>query len=167
MDSQKCLNYILPSILLIFIPITLFGCAVQGTGPLFTFQEPKADKATVIHYRIPRGAGSGAQYDVLSNDTPLTTIGNGGYFKQIIEPGQIVYKTKFQQHAGPLFVVGHSIDNALARFKDAYSLDAEAGRVYYLRWGLGLVPKIEQVPEEEALQQLNGLRSFLPAKITE
>ena len=143
------------------------GCAVKGTGPLFAFEEPKAGKAIVFHYRIPRGAGSAAQYDVLSNGTPLTTIGNGGFFKQLIEPGHIVYETKFQQHSGAFMIIGHSIDNALANFKEAYRFDAEAGKVYYLRWGLGVIPKIEQIPEEEALQQLNGLRSFLPSKITD
>jgi len=92
---------------------------------------------------------------------------NGGFFKQLIEPGHIVYKTKFQQNSGAFMIIGHSIDNALANFKEAYRFDAEAGKVYYLRWGLGVIPKIEQMPEEEALPQINGLRAFLPLKIEE
>lgn len=167
MGKSEYLGHISRTILLLLIAATLYGCAVKGTGPLFAFEEPKAGKAIVFHYRIPRGAGSAAQYDVLSNGTPLTTIGNGGFFKQLIEPDYIVYKTRFQQHSGAFMIIGHSIDNALANFKEAYRFDAEAGKVYYLRWGLGVIPKIEQIPEEEALPQLNGLRSFLPLKIEE
>lgn len=166
MGFAKFHDYVLNLILLIFIGATLFGCAVKGTGPTFVLEEPIADVAIVFHYRIPRGYGSGAQYDVLSNGTPLTTIGNGGFFKQIIEPGEIVYETRLQTRGGP-FVIGQAIDNARAQFKEAYRFDAQAGKVYYLRWGLGLIPKIEQVPEKEALQQIKGLRSFLPAKTTE
>jgi hypothetical protein len=165
MRHLKCLSRISFSILFVLVVTTLNGCAIKGTGATFTVEEPMADKAVVIHYRLSRGAGSGAQYDVMSNDRPLTCIGNGGYFKQVTEPGNIVYKTRLQTRGGP-FLLGQMIDNAIAKFKETYSLDVEAGKVYYLRWKVGPMPKIEQIPEKEALLQLKGLRSFLPLETT-
>lgn len=170
MGYSKFLCSTLRSMLLISITLFFFGCAVKGTGPMFSLEEPKADVTIVFHYRVPSFIGSAMQYDILSNGTPLTRIGNGGYFKEIVNPGQTIYETRMTTRGGPL-IIQRAAANARAKFIQAYSFTAEVGKLYFFRWTPDLSantpPVIEQIPKEEALQQLKGLRSFLPAQLNE
>ena len=165
MYFPKFLSLISRSILLIFVVATFWGCAVKGTGPLFVSEEPMDNKAIVFHYRTPSFVGSAMQYDVLSNGTPLTRIGNGGFFKEIVEPGPTIYAVKSTTSSGGLMIIGEMINNARQPFIDTFTFIADASKVYYLRWSVDSQPKIDQIPEEEALRQIKSLRSFLPAQM--
>jgi len=154
------------------IVIYLSGCAATGTGPQFELYSPKSDTAIIYHYRLDVFKGSAMSYDVLSNSKPLTHIGNGGYFKEIVSPIEtpleIEYRTKLTQDHGfnlPIIMIGNVITNAFAEFEIVYKLDVEAGKKYFLKWAPQIfkeIPYVELVPEETAINEIANLRAFSP-----
>ena len=158
-------------LLLISMYIITSGCAISGSGASFAFEEADTNKAVIYHYRRSSFREHGRQWYVLSNGKPLTTIGNGGYFKQIIEPGQIIYRTKDDYNSWVGWIIipfGNLIFNALAEYQDAYTLDVEAGNYYFLKWGFSKsnsIPRINQIPYEKAIKQIDGLLAFPPTKV--
>ncbi len=153
-------------VLLIFAWTSLASCAASGSGPPFELQLAGAAEVVVYHYREKRFTGSGIAYDVLANRTPLTTIGNGGFFRQSTKPGTIVYHTKYNGSGIPVLFV--MVDNFLAEFEEMYTLTAEAGETYFLRWKPhAITPQIDQVSQQEAMSALSGLNAFPAARIAE
>ena len=153
------------AIVCVFILIAGCGTAPKGKGPVFSQSPSPHDMSTVIHYRIQRGCGSGAAYTLILNDEPITVIGNGGYYIQHLKPGTYEFKKLLQQHGGP-FLLDKAIDNALAKAQPAYNLLTEPNRNYYLRWNACFEKNaIEEVSEEIALRQLEGLKAFEEIKL--
>ena len=140
------------------------GCAPKGTGPLFSLNPASEGMSTVYHYRLERGAGSGAAYILLSNGKAVSVIGNGGYYVQHLEPGEYKYERILQLHQGPLpnALIGDAIDNARAKAEHAYTITVDPGKSYFLRWAAS--GKVEPIQEEVALKELRGLRAFEPVK---
>lgn len=147
-----------------FFLLMLVGCAPKGTGPLFSLNPAPDGMATVHHYRLERGAGSGAAYILLSNGKAVTVIGNGGYYVQHLEPGEYRYERILQLHQGPLpnALIGDAIDNARAKAEHAYTIVVEPDKSYFLRWAAS--GKVEPIQEEIALKELHSLRAFEPIK---
>lgn len=158
--------YFFRALLIFFACMIASGCATTGSGPAFAFDQPDNDKAIIYHYRQSSFKGSGLEWDALSNGKPLTRMGNGGYFKQVSEPGPVAYRTKTRVHPFPLWIL-YLINEATAEYEDAYSLDVEAGKYYFLSWRVALgkeVPHIKEIPEEKALKQIDGLLAFPAAE---
>jgi hypothetical protein len=154
-------------LILVFLAVVVTGCATRGSGPSFVFEETIANKAVIYHYRPSSFRGSAIQWDVLSNGKPLTRIGNGGYFKEVSEPGRIIYQTK-QQGSSPVGFVLIEVGNVLAKYKKAYELDVEPGKYYFLKWYVELtkdLPLITQEPYDKAIKEIGGLLSFQPAEL--
>lgn len=164
---SQIFSHVFRIVLLIFMAVTVTGCATKGSGAQFTLEEPQTSKAIIYHYRPSSFKGSALQWDVISNGIPLTRIGNGGYFKEIATPGRIAYLTK-DNRKSPIGLVDQALQNAFADFQETYTIDVEAGKTYFLKWSFlitkGNIPHIEHIPAEEALKELNGLLSFPPAK---
>jgi hypothetical protein len=167
MKMKQLLNHAFRLLVIIIIAAFFAGCtAPGGKGQRFTLQEAQPNTATVYHYRLPAFKGGAVSWDVLSNGAPLTRIGNGGFFKEVVEPGQIEYRTKYTQELGlqPILIL---INNAIQSYEVTYTLNAEAGKLYFLKWTIKMFsnkPTIEQVTQQEALQQLAGLQSFFSAQ---
>lgn len=142
----------------------LVGCAPKGTGPLFSLNPAPDEMATVYHYRLERGAGSGAAYTLLSNGKVVSVIGNGGYYVQHLKPGEYKYERILQLHQGPLphALIGDAIDNARAKAEHAYTITVEPDKSYFLRWAVS--GKVEPIQEEVALKELRSLRAFEPVR---
>ena len=151
-------------VLAIFI---VTGCATapKGTGPVFLLNPAPEGMSTVYHYRVEKGCGGAAAYTLISNDQAVTIIGNGGYYIQHLKPGSYEFKKLLQQHGGP-FLFDKAIDNALAKAQPAYNLITEPNRNYYLRWNACFEKNaIEEVSEEIALRELEGLKAFEKIKL--
>lgn len=150
------------ALLIFFASLTVSGCAITGDGPPFAFDQPDDGTAIIYHYRLSSFKGNGMEWDALSNGKPLTRMGNGGYFKQISEPGHITYRTKMRVHPFPFWIL-YLINEAISEYEDAYTLDVQAGKSYFLNWRVEFnedVPHIMAIPEEKALKQIDGLLAF-------
>ena len=171
MKMKQLLNHAFRLLVIVFIAALFAGCVGgkwQGKGQWFALQEAQPNTATVYHYRLPAFKRSAMSWYVLSNGVPLTRIGNGGFFKEVVEPGQIEYRTKYRADI-PLWlgVQGKLIEystNVDQEYELTYTLNVEAGKLYFLKWTFRNKPTIEQVTQQEALQQLSGLQSFFPAQ---
>ena len=153
------LRFRLTVLVLTMLIITGCGTAPKGTGPMFMLDPAPDGMATVYHYRIERGYGSGASYTLISNSRAVTIIGNGGYYIQHLKPGEYEYKKILQKHGGP-FLIGAAIDNAIAKAEHVYTITVEPNESYFLRWSPP--GKIEVLPEKSALRELHGLKEFEP-----
>lgn len=141
--------------------LMLVGCAPKGTGPVFSLNPAPDGMATVYHYRLERGAGSGAAYTLLSNGKVVSVIGNGGYYAQHLKAGKYKYERILQLHGGP-FLIGQAIDNARAKAEHAYTITVEPDKSYFLRWAVS--GEVEPIQEEVALKELRSLRAFEPVR---
>ena len=96
------------------------GCAVTAKGERFSLAEPVPDKAVIYHYRESAFKGSAFSYDILSNETPLTRLGNGGYFKELANPGNLSYRAILTSDKGPflpILIVDNIITNSYQEFE--------------------------------------------------
>lgn len=171
MQFTHALKIVLGFTLPVFIPIYIFGCSTtKGKETIFSLSEPKPGKAIIYHYRVPRALyGVAASYDVLCNNVPVARIGDGGYFKQQITPGQIEIRTRnvvrYRYNLAP-----SGTKEFMTQFDEAYTFFAYNGRTYFLRYTVDLeheLPIIEQVSKKVALKEMEGLRSFLTILETE
>jgi len=116
------------------LSISFVGCAVTGSGDPFVYQAPAATESVIYHYRIDEGfRGSAIQWDVVSNEIPLTRIGKGGYFMETCAPSQRSYKTKKKADAGVLWVVDTAVFGWLdpEEYEDSIEISVEAGQSYF------------------------------------
>jgi len=144
-----------------FFLLILVGCAPKGTGPVFSPNPAPHGMATVYHYRLQRGLGSGAAFALISNGHVVCIIGNGGYYVQHLNPGEYEYEKVFQQH-NPVGLIPQAIDNALAKPEHAYTITVEPDRSYFLKWSYS--GKIEPIQKDVALKELQGRREFEPVR---
>jgi hypothetical protein len=152
---------------LLCVAFGLVGCAGTGSGPTFALRQPKPDEAIVYHYRTSAVGGSARAYDVVANGQLVTRIGKAGFFEQSVAPGLISYQSKISYHTGPIGWGDNIIINKFQDFKEAYSFQAEPGKVYFLRWKAARnddLPIVTLVPQADAIQDLSELKSFSPAK---
>ena len=150
----------------ILLSLVLAGCAASGTGEQFVYRDPESTEAFIYHYRIDLGwRGSAAYWDVLSNETPLTRIGPGGFFIEASEPGPRSYKTKKGRDAGPIWYIDRVVWDAIdpTEYEDAIELHLEPGQSYFLRYDFVAGkenPRVESVAREVALGELEGMQAF-------
>ena len=146
--------------------VSLNGCALTATGEKFSLTEPEYNKAIIYHYREQSFKGSAFSYDILSNEIPLTRLGNGGYYKEITDPGNINYRTLLTQDKGP-FNIEDVINNSYQEFEQAFSFDTEPNNIYFLEWTpniFGGPPDVEIVNHNDALENISELRAYPPAQ---
>ncbi len=152
-------------VLIALISAGITGCASTGSGHGFTLQPPSPDTTVIYHYRPKAMRGGSIRYDVLSNDKPLTRMKNGGYFREVADPGTMQYFVEASWRMGILFVVD-AVANVTSEYENAFSFVAEPGETYFLRWrSSGNNAEIELVSQEEALPALAKLKSLPPAEV--
>lgn len=163
----NCLDYRIFILMLLAVAcVSLSGCAVTATGEKFSLTKQQSNKAVIYHYREDAFKGSAFSYDILSNEKPLTRLGNGGYYKEVIEPGSINYRTLLTQDKG-IMILDDLITNSYQEFEQAFSLDTEPNKVYFLKWTpniFGGPPEIEIVDQNDALGSITELRAYPPAQ---
>jgi hypothetical protein len=144
------------------------GCAAQGTGLVFSLQQPPAGSVIVYHYRQRALMGSGMSYDVVAARRPVTRIGNGGYFVEVERPGRIDYLTKTTGDTGIVNLIPNLISNSLEGYKPTYTLEVAAGEVHFLRWTVkDAYPHVEEVSADVAEREMQGLKSWPAATMKE
>ena len=150
------------------VALSLSGCAVTGSGEPFGLETPAENEAIVYHYRLKATKGSARQWDVLSNEEPMARIGNGGYFKELVPPGDRTYLSKANVDGGLFGIATSWIWNALEDYEEVFRLNVESGNTYFLRYDFGVgqgQPTVVTVPEEEALSEIGPLLAFPPIVI--
>jgi len=138
------------------------GTAPKGIGPIFKYSPPNESTSYVYHYRLNKVAGNGLYYYLFMNGELVTLIGNGGYFTQNLLPGEYKYAVKDQVTAlpgMPITYLTSEIDNKKAKIKHVLDLVAKPNKSYYFRWNYGF-GKVEQIEENIALKELEGLKRF-------
>jgi len=146
------------------IVLLIVGCgmAPKGTGPIFKFSAPDAGKAAVYHYRLEKASGGGQFYYLFMNKDFVSIIGNGGYYIQLVLPGEYEYAVKSEVRM-PVGLIGVAIDNARAKVKNVYKFSAKPNESYYFRWSCAFGDNVvEKVEESIALKELEGLKKFEP-----
>jgi hypothetical protein len=148
---------------MVFILIVLMavGCgfAPKGTGPIFTHSPPSPEKARVYHYRLKRLMGNGLLYYLYMDGKFAGLIGNGGYDTQEIPAGEHEYSVVNEIR----MVVGMdaaAIANAMAKAEKVITFTAEPNKTYYFRWNATEWFRAEEVDEEIAIKELEGLKQF-------
>ncbi|WP_258240018.1 hypothetical protein [Pseudidiomarina homiensis] len=129
------------------IVLGLIGCS---SAPEIGQFEPQAEnnKVVVYHYR-PWMLRSGAvNYIAASNNQPMTIIRNGTVFREVAEPGELVYLAEYYSPAGWGFLNpgGVLVTNLSESMEEKLRLDTEANKIYFVEWtpdGVRLTPDAE------------------------
>ena len=148
----------------VFILLLLFlfsGCG--GSGQIFQELEIPKNKAIVYLYRLPKAWGSSVCMTVKANDEKITRMSNGGYYAYIVTPGEIEFSgvKDFGFTMLNAAMAGVGAGHAIAGFQPLITLNAEAGKTYYLKLEIKFAHETLSVIEPEVgMNEIKGLREF-------
>lgn len=134
----------------------LFGCS---SAPLIGNFTPLAEneKVVVYHYRPWMFRSGAVNYTTLSNDQPLTIIRNGTVFREVTEPGELIYRAEYYSPAawGLLNPGGVLLTNLSEEMEDKIRIDTVANEVYFLEWTPDGVRLTSQEEAEKVIPELS------------
>ena len=112
--------------------------SVMQTGSSF---EAPAGKALVVFYRPAAFSGGAIRFNVQHTDGPVGQLSSGAVLQKVVNPGSNTFWSQ---------VIS----------QDAVTIDAQAGRIYYVRGDvqMGLYagrPKFTKVSEAQARQEMS------------
>ena len=148
-----------------WLAAAFFVC--EATGLSFgndtgSSQTASAGKAVVYVYRNAGIFGAGNALDLFANGQPITRITNGGYYDFAVAPGKV--ELGVLTALRPIAILTALVDNA-GGVRHLYTLHAEAGHTYYLRYEPGFgSEKLIPVAKEEAVKAMAGMSRFQPAQ---
>jgi len=143
-----------------WLAAAFFVCAASGLS--FGKDTAPAGKAVVYVYRNAGIFGAGNALDLFANGQPITRITNGGYYDFAVAPGKV--ELGVLTALRPIAILTALVDNA-GGVRHLYTLHAEAGHTYYLRYEPGFgSEKLIPVAKEEAVKAMAGMSRFQPAQ---
>jgi hypothetical protein len=158
-----------PTCILLFISLCATGCIghrIRGNGERFKPPPEDPSAATVVHYRDIGGAQGMVAWYVFENGELLTEIGDKGYYIHRTTGRPLNYRCIAQVEGAfapmlGLALIVHS-NNRNAPMIDAFSMNADAGKLYYVKWKKAKrgVPQIEHIPAAKAIKELKRLKEF-------
>lgn len=123
----------------LLVVLLIAGCAT--TGPQYqAATDVPADRALVYVYREAGFVGGGLSYMVRANDVEISTLPAGGYFVYHAVPGEIEFSAKTEA-------------------RTSVTIDAEAGRTYYIKGTVGVGvfvghPHLTVVPNDVGAKEI-------------
>ena len=145
------------------------GCVTtQGKGVAYKAEAPPPGKAVVYHYRLGGFRAAPHKFRIWSGSRPVTTIGNGGYDRDVVPAGTVSYEGITEFEPIPLGLLDQAIMKAATKPGHLVTLKMRAGQTRYLRYSpktvnLGMSyppPIIEEVDASTAREEMAGLQRF-------
>ncbi|MFZ1939115.1 MAG: DUF2846 domain-containing protein [Terracidiphilus sp.] len=100
---------------------------------------PSESKAIVCIYRPGSAVGSAAHDHLYVNGIYLATLLNGEYAWTEVEPGRVVVAGMAKMYYGPSIIMSSAAAvNQTRGQAERIHFDAEAGKIYYMKWSSGM-----------------------------
>lgn len=100
---------------------------------------PSEGKAIICIYREGRAVGSAAHDHLYVNGVYLATLLNSEYAWTEVAPGQVVVAGAARMYYGPSVIMSSAAAvNQTRGQTERIRFDAEAGKIYYMKWTTGM-----------------------------
>jgi len=132
---------------------------------------PSEGKAIVCIYRPGGAVGSAAHDHLYVNGVYLATLLNGEYAWTEVDPGKVVVMGMAKMYYGPSIIMSSAAAvNQTRGQAERIHFDAEAGKIYYLKWSSGMFAsdiKVKMIDPMIGSEQMRKLHPSKPANTGE
>jgi len=132
---------------------------------------PSEGKAIVCLYRPGGAVGSAAHDHLYVNGVYLATLLNGEYAWTEVDPGKVVVTGMAKMYYGPSIIMSSAAAvNQTRGQAERIHFDAEAGKIYYLKWSSGMFAtdiKVKMMDPETGAKERRKLHPSKPANTGE
>lgn len=132
---------------------------------------PSEGKAIVCIYRPGGAVGSAAHDHLYVNGVYLATLLNGEYAWTEVDPGKVVVTGMAKMYYGPSIIMSSAAAvNQTRGQAERIHFDAEAGKIYYMKWSSGMFAsdiKVKMMDPETGAKERRKLHPSKPANTGE
>ena len=132
---------------------------------------PSEGKAIVCIYRPGGAVGSAAHDHLYVNGVYLATLLNGEYAWTEVQPGEVVIAGMAKMYYGPSIIMSSAAAvNQTRGQAERIRFDAEAGKIYYMKWSSGMFAsdiKVQMVDPKVGAKEIHKLHPSKPANTGE
>jgi hypothetical protein len=126
---------------------------------------PSEGKAIVCIYRPGGAVGSAAHDHLYVNGVYLATLLNGEYAWAEVDPGKVVVTGMAKMYYGPSIIMSSAAAvNQTRGQAERIRIDAEAGKIYYMKWSSGMFATDIKVKLMDPLLGAEQMRKLHPSK---
>ncbi len=133
--------------------------------------KPSEGKAIICIYRPGGAVGSAAHDHLYVNGVYLATLLNGEYAWTEVGPGTAVVAGMAKMYYGPSIIMsGAAAVNQTRGQAERTRVEAEAGKIYYMKWSSGMFAtgiKVVLVDPETGAKEMHKLHPSKPANTGE
>jgi hypothetical protein len=152
--------------------------AAQGTQQAAPAKEmlpmpaaPAEGKAIICIYRPGRAVGSAAHDHLYVNGVYLATLLNSEYAWTEVPPGTVVVAGMAKMYYGPSIIMSSAAAiNQTRKEDERIRLEAEAGKIYYMKWTSGMFAsgiKVELMDSGVGAKEMSKLHPSKPSETGE
>jgi len=132
---------------------------------------PSEGKAIVCIYRVAGALGSAAHDHLYVNGVYLATLLNGEYAWTEVEPGRVIVTGAARMYYGPSVIMSSAAAvNQTRGQSERIRVEAEPGRIYYMKWTSGMFAsdiKVQLMDAKAATKDMHKLHPSKPANTGE
>lgn len=132
---------------------------------------PSKGKAIICIYRIGSALGSAAHDHLYVNGVYLATLLNSEYAWTEVDPGTVVVTGMAKMYYGPSVIMSSAAAvNQTRGQAERIRLEAEAGKIYYMRWTSGMFAsdiKVKEIDPATGAKEMHKLHPSKPANTGE
>ena len=126
---------------------------------------PSEGKAIICIYRPGGAVGSAAHDHLYVNGVYLATLLNGEYAWTEVEPGTVVVAGMAKMYYGPSIIMSSAAAvNQTRGQAERIRVEAEAGRIYYMKWSSGMFASDIKVKLMDPVVGAKEMRKLHPSK---
>ncbi|MDN7134567.1 hypothetical protein [Pseudidiomarina terrestris] len=144
---------------LLLITVFLVGLTGCSSAPEIGTFETKAEtnKVVIYHYRPWIFRAGAINYIAASNEKPMTVIGNGTVFREVAEPGKLIYRAENYAPAGWAFFNpgGVLITNIVQTMEEKIRFTGDANQIYFVEWTPNGVRLTSESEAREVIPELS------------
>ncbi|HYB61933.1 MAG TPA: DUF2846 domain-containing protein [Methylomirabilota bacterium] len=132
---------------------------------------PSVGKAIVCIYRPGGALGSAAHDHLYVNGVYLGTLLNGEYAWTEVDPGTIIVTGAARMYYGPSVIMSTAAGvNQTRGQAERIRFDAEAGKIYYMKWSSGMFAsdiKVKMMDPGQGAKEMHKLHPTKPSNTGE
>jgi hypothetical protein len=126
---------------------------------------PSQGKAIVCIYRVSAAVGSAAHDHLYVNGVYLATLLNGEYAWTEVTPGTAIVTGAARMYYGPSVIMSSAAAANQARGQaERIRVEAEAGKIYFMRWTSGMFASGIKVKLMDAATGAKEMSKLHPSK---
>jgi hypothetical protein len=126
---------------------------------------PSEGKVIICIYRPGGAVGSAAHDHLYVNGVYLATLLNGEYAWTEVEPGTVVVAGMAKMYYGPSIIMSSAAAvNQTRGQAERIRVEAEAGRIYYMKWSSGMFASGIKVTLMDPVVGAKEMRKLHPSK---